>query len=117
MKHLRITVEGHVYDVVVEAVGEGTPAAQATPTPTPAPATPAPATASGGKPIVAPLAAVVVEIHVAVGQKVNIGDKVLTIEAMKMNTVVSSAEAGTVTSISVSKGDAVEEGAELLTLG
>ena len=44
------------------------------------------------------------------------GDAVLTIEAMKMEIPVVAPEAGTIASINVAVGDAIESGAVLATL-
>lgn len=129
MKQLRITIEGKTYDVQVEILGEEShavqplvghgvrPAALAAPSTMPAPPAPKPAPGSGGAgDIHSPLAAVVVSVDVEVGQAVAPGDKVATLEAMKMNTVVASPHGGTVRSISVKQGDAVEEGQVLLVI-
>jgi glutaconyl-CoA/methylmalonyl-CoA decarboxylase subunit gamma len=127
-KHLKITVEGKVYDVVVEDVTEdagstfyqtpsaGMPAPRPTSVPS-APAAPAAAPVAGGPDEkAAPLAGVVIEIAVSVGQQVNAGDKVAVIEAMKMKTVVSAHKAGKVTNVAVKVGDAVEAGQALVTI-
>lgn len=128
MKNLRITVEGKVYDVQVELLDEGVGAAPAprrassgasTRVAAPAPQRAAPASApaaSGDGAIVSPLAAVVVSVDVAVGDAVEAGQKVATLEAMKMNTIVSSDAAGTVKAVLVSAGDGVEEGQALLEI-
>lgn len=129
MKQLRITIEGKTYDVTVEILGEEhaavqplvghgvRPAAVSAPAAMPAPAAPKPAPAAAGAGEVhSPLAAVVVSVDVTVGQTVAAGDKVATLEAMKMNTVVASPHAGTVRSIAVKQGDAVEEGQVLLVV-
>ena len=127
-KHLKITVEGKVYDVVVEDVTEDagstfyqTPVAgMPAPRPTSVPSAPAPLAAApvagGPDEKAAPLAGVVIEIAVTVGQQVNAGDKVAVIEAMKMKTVVSAHKAGKVTNIAVKVGDAVEAGQALVTI-
>ena len=52
----------------------------------------------------------------SVGQKVEAGDTVIIIEAMKMEIPVVAPEAGTIASIDVAVGDAVESGAVLATL-
>ena len=52
-----------------------------------------------------------------VGDKVNVGDVVLVLEAMKMQNNIEAETAGTVTSILVNPGDSVMEGAVLLTIG
>ena len=129
MKQLRITIEGKTYDVHVEILGEESPSVQplvghavrpaavAAPAAMPAPSAPKPAPAAAGAgDITSPLAAVVVSVDVTVGQTVAAGDKVVTLEAMKMNTVVASPHGGTVRSISVKQGDAVEEGQVLLVV-
>ena len=52
----------------------------------------------------------------SVGQSVQPGDPVVIIEAMKMEIPVVAPEAGTVASIDVAVGDAIEAGAVLATL-
>ena len=64
-----------------------------------------------------PLAAVVVSIDVNVGDAVTEGQKVVTLEAMKMNTIVAAPAAGTVKAILVAAGDGVEEGQALVEVG
>lgn len=58
----------------------------------------------------------VVEVNVAVGDKVAEGHRLVTIEAMKMNTYVLAASAGTVTEILVAKGKSVLAGDVLVRL-
>jgi biotin carboxyl carrier protein len=127
-KHLRITVEGKAYDVVVEDLTEDAgstfyqPPAGA-PAPAPAPAAPAPAAApaaataaAGAKDKVAPLGGVVLEISVGVGDEVTAGQQVAVLEAMKMKTVIAADHAGKVTKIMVKVGDAVDSGQPLMTI-
>ena len=76
---------------------------------------PAAATASG-KPVVAPLPGTINEIKVKVGDKVNTGDTVVILEAMKMQNNIEAETSGTITSINVNKGDAVMEGDTLVTI-
>ena len=131
MKRLRISVEGKTYEVEVELLDEGfsSPAPRsaaptssarvAAPVAAPAPAAtpaPAPAPAGDGNGVVSPLAAVVVSADVAVGDTVTEGQTVMTLEAMKMNTIVAATQNGTVTAILVKAGDAVEEGQVLVTI-
>ncbi len=125
MKKLRITVDNKTYEVEVEVISQEE--GQSAPRPAPrraasvsAPAAPA-APASSAAPaaagdVVSPLSAVVVSVDVQPGQAVNEGDKLITLEAMKMNTFVNAPAAGTVTAIHVSAGNAVEEGQPLLAL-
>lgn len=78
---------------------------------------PAAADASAsGKPVVAPLPGTINEIKVKVGDKVNTGDTVVVLEAMKMQNNIDAETSGTITSINVNKGDAVMEGDTLVTI-
>ena len=73
-------------------------------------------TAGVGKPVVAPLPGTINEIKVKVGDKVNAGDTVVILEAMKMQNNIEAETSGTITSINVNKGDAVMEGDTLVTI-
>ena len=119
MKNLRITVNGTVYDVQVEELGEGAaPAPAAAPAAAPAPAAKpaAPAGAVGNISVKAPMPGTVVNVVVTVGQAVKAGEDLVFIEAMKMETPVKAPQDATVASIEVSKGEAVDSGKVLLTL-
>ena len=74
------------------------------------------ATAGSGKPVVAPLPGTINEIKVKVGDKVNAGDTVVVLEAMKMQNNIDAETSGTIASINVNKGDAVMEGDTLVTI-
>ena len=91
-------------------------AAPAAPAAAAAPAQPA-VPAGAGSPIKAPLPGTIIDIKVAQGQQVNVGDVVLVLEAMKMQNNIEAEYAGTVTSIAVKPGDTVMEGAVLMTIG
>ena len=128
-KNFRITVDGRSYNVVVEdldaaadpaystataaAVAPAVPTTVAAPAP---PAAPAPAPAGSGA-IMAPLGGVVVSIDVALGRDVAVGDKVATIEAMKMKTDVLSKVAGKISNIAAKTNESVETGQVLMTVG
>ena len=117
MKRLRITVEGKSYDVEVELLDENSPPSTSREVaPVKAIEEAPPAAQSGEDTIVSPLSAVVVSLDVAVGDVVEEGQKVITLEAMKMNTTVTATSAGTVGAILVSVGDSVEEGKALIQL-
>ncbi len=124
MKNYTITVNGSVYDVVVEeGATSGAPAAAAPAAPKAAPkAAPAPAAApaasgaEGNIKIEAGAAGKVFKIEANVGQAVKKGEAVVIVEAMKMEIPVVAPEDGTVASINVAVGDAVEAGALLATL-
>lgn len=72
--------------------------------------------AATGKPVVAPLPGTINEIKVKVGDKVNAGDTVVVLEAMKMQNNIDAETSGTIASINVNKGDAVMEGDTLVTI-
>ena len=121
MKSYTITVNGNVYDVTVEenvggAVAPAPRKAAATVAPKAAPAAPKAAGVAGGIKVEAGAAGKVFKIEASVGQKVAKGDAVVIIEAMKMEIPVVAPEDGTVASIDVAVGDAVEAGAVLATL-
>ena len=121
MKNYTITVNGNVYDVVVEEKGAGAasaaaPAAAPVAAPKAAPAAPKAAAGAGSIQVKAGAAGKVFKIEASVGQSVQAGDTVVIIEAMKMEIPVVAPEAGTVASIDVAVGDAIESGAVLATL-
>ncbi len=122
MKNYTITVNGNVYDVTVEEAGAGSaPAAPRAAAPrAAAPAKPAaqakPAAGAGSIQVKAGAAGKVFKIEASVGQSVKKGDAVVIIEAMKMEIPVVAPEDGTVASIDVAVGDAIESGAVLATL-
>ena len=121
MKSYTITVNGNVYDVTVEEHGAAPPAAAAAPRKAaPAPKAPAAAPkaagAAGGIKVEAGAAGKVFKVEASVGQKVSKGDTVIILEAMKMEIPVVAPEDGTVASIDVAVGAAVEAGAVMATL-
>ena len=112
----QVTVDGRAYNVVVAPGGDVTdvqPAAPAAAAAAHAPAAPSGAAVS----IPAPLAGNIFKINVTAGQVVSSGDIIMILEAMKMETEVRSPESGTVQSVMVKEGDAVQVGDALLTLG
>ena len=121
MKNYTITVNGNVYNVTVEEKGAGAaPVAAAAPVAVPK-AAPAPAAApkaagAGSIEVKAGAAGKVFKIEASVGQSVKKGDAVVIIEAMKMEIPVVAPEDGTVASIDVAVGDAIESCAVLATL-
>ena len=77
-----------------------------------------PAAASGaGETVTSPLPGVILEVSVKVGDAVKKGQKVMVLEAMKMENVIEATADGTVTAIKVDKGDSVLEGAPLVIIG
>ena len=123
MKNYTITVNGNVYDVTVEeGASAGAPvAAKAPAAPKAAPkaapaAAPKAAGGAGSIKIEAGAAGKVFKLEKKVGDAVKKGDAVIITEAMKMEIPVVAPEDGTVASVDVAVGDAVEAGAVLATL-
>jgi oxaloacetate decarboxylase alpha subunit len=112
----KVSVNGTQYDVVV---GPGnSDISQITPAASSASAISSPAAAATeGTAIKAPLSGSVIENLVIVGQKISEGDPIMIIEAMKMETEVRSHCSGSVLSITVNKGDAIQAEQTLMTVG
>jgi biotin carboxyl carrier protein len=95
-------------------------AAPVAPAATAAPAAPQqkqPAAAASGNSVKAPLPGTITAVQVKVGDRVNIGDVVVILEAMKMQNNIEAEYAGTITAVNVVPGDSVMEGSVLLTIG
>lgn len=113
-----VTVNGTNYTVTLDqgkAVAAKPVAAAA-----PAPAQPAPAAAAkpaaGGGAVKSPLPGVILDIKVAVGDAVKVGQRLMVLEAMKMENNVDSDKEGTVAEIRVGTGDSVLEGDVLIVI-
>ena len=122
MKNYTITVNGNVYDVVVEeGASTGAPvAAKAPAAPKAAPKAPAAAPkasgAAGSIKVEAGAAGKIFKVEASVGQAVKKGDVILVLEAMKMENDIVAPQDGTIASINASTGDSVESSAVLATL-
>ncbi|MDR2978889.1 MAG: biotin/lipoyl-binding protein [Bacteroidales bacterium] len=90
------------------------PAPKAAPTPANVPQA-APAK-SGGSTVKSPLPGVVLEIFVKVGDTVKAGQRIILLEAMKMENNLDADREGVVKDIRVQRGDAVMEGDVLLVI-
>lgn len=124
----KVTLNNRTYEVEVEAgqamlVDEYEAYAPA-PAAVPAPVAAAPAAASvsaapalaAGEVVKSPMPGNILKINVTVGQKVNEGETLLVLEAMKMENEIAAPKAGTVAQIIVSKGAVVETGAPLIVI-
>ena len=127
MKKLKITIEGVSYDVEIEMpqnesasapVRRVAPVAQSAPAAAApvAAAAPAASKSAGANDLPCPIGGVVVSVAATVGQAVNEGDTVMTLEAMKMYTAVTAHKSGTVKAILVAAGQPVDEGQGLITI-
>ena len=111
-----VNVDGKLYRVEVAPSGtlsSVTPVAQSTQSSSPV----VPAQTAAENTIEAPLAGNVFKLLVRSGDRVEEGDVVMILEAMKMETEIRSAFAGTVTNVLVGEGDAVTSGQALIALG
>jgi oxaloacetate decarboxylase alpha subunit len=106
----RVDVDGRSYSVTVSPEGSIEQVATAS-----GPAA-APIPAATAHMVESPLAGNIVRINVKPGQQVGMGDVLVVLEAMKMETEVRATVAGTVAEIRVKDGDAVALGAPLLSL-
>lgn len=113
VENYSVRVNGQVYDVEVGPQGAITGVAATAPASSDAP----PAAVATGEKVLAPLAGNIFKIQVGIGQQVAAGDVVIILEAMKMETEVRAANAGTVQQILVKEGDNVALETPLLTLG
>jgi methylmalonyl-CoA carboxyltransferase small subunit len=127
---LRITVDGKAYEVDVEVatqehpiygVGGYFPMSPArVPAPAPAVAVPPPPGETTGaavneeKVCRSPVSGIVVRITAQPGQQIQVGDGVLVLEAMKMETDITAPVAGKVSKINVDVGDSVKGGQVLV---
>ena len=124
----KVTLNNRTYEVEVEAgqamlVDEYEAYAPA-PAAAPEPVAAAPAAASvsaapalaAGEVVKSPMPGNILKINVTVGQKLNEGDTLFVLEAMKMENEIAASKAGTVAQIIVSKGAVVETGAPLVVI-
>jgi len=124
---LKITVDGKVYEVEVEAyepepagsayvppAGHArVPAAAPGVAPPVRPGTAAPV-ADESKVCRSPIAGTVAKVPIQVGQTIKVNDVLIVLEAMKMETVITAPIAGKVTKINAKAGDFVQGGQVLV---
>ena len=133
-RHAVLKVNGREYEVDLQNVSTSSPsgptlARQASIPQNAVPKPPAPVSspssartrasapaAPGEMQIRAPMPGLVLDVLVSVGQRVNPGDVLLQIEAMKMENDIKSHAEGTVKEILVAKGTEVLEGDVLMLL-
>lgn len=81
-----------------------------------APAAPAGAALAAGEVVKSPMPGNILKINVSQGQKVNEGDVLIVLEAMKMENEIVATKSGTVAQIVTAKGSVVETGAPLVVI-
>jgi len=130
MKMFKVVVNGNEYEVAVEEIkGQGGSAptpATTVPKPAAKPQAPAPASPkpspkpsggdSGEGAVMAQMPGTIVDIDVNVGDKVTKGQKLLVLEAMKMENEIVAPHDGTVSEVSVAAGALVNAGDVLVVL-
>jgi biotin carboxyl carrier protein len=142
MKQFKYTINGNIYNVTVNKVEDtiaevevnGTPykvlmdkpakkqvvtikrPAQAPTTSTGTPVVSRPVNSSSAKTIKSPLPGIILSIDCKIGDEVKKGQKILVLEAMKMENTIAAEHDGKIIEIKVNKGDSVLEGAELVII-
>jgi len=71
----------------------------------------------GGAQMKSPLPGVILDVYVNVGDTVKYGDKILCLEAMKMENIINADKDGKIVAMKVKKGDSVMEGDVLVEIG
>jgi glutaconyl-CoA/methylmalonyl-CoA decarboxylase subunit gamma len=118
----QVTVNGSIFDVqidrnivqqktpkIVRRDVAGTEGAKAK--------TNAPEAVRGDGDVKSPLPGTIIEVHVKTGDKVSAGQKIITLEAMKMENVLHAQKDGVVQLLKCAKGDSVMEGDTLMVIG
>lgn len=119
---VELEVNGTPYTVEIDRPAEKAPVKITKPVATPAapvsnPVVSQKKVAGPGGSVKSPLPGVILEINVKVGDTVKVGEKLMILEAMKMENTIASDLAGKVIEIKVAKGDSVLEGADLVVIG
>jgi methylmalonyl-CoA carboxyltransferase 1.3S subunit len=114
---LKITIDGETYEVEVEAVEpESSPApprgyvTESAPIRVPAAPPPTAPPVNDAKVCRSPITGVVVRVAVQPGQTIQVGDILLVLEAMKMETNITAPNAGKVAAVKVGEGESVQAG-------
>ena len=118
MRKFNVNVNGNVYSVEVEEVTKGGAAAAPvvqTVAPAAAPAPAAKPVVTGGTAVSSPMPGTVLKLAVADGATVKKGEKILVLEAMKMENDINASADGVVTFM-VKAGESVETGTKLAVI-
>lgn len=127
MKYI-VTLNGKNYEVdvnklseaIVTNISDAVVAPAAVPAAAPvqvAPAAPAPVVAGNGTQIKSPMPGTILKVNASQCQKVNEGDVLFILEAMKMENEIVASVSGTVSQVIVTQGQTVETDAVLAVIG
>lgn len=128
MKYI-VTLNGKNYEVdvnelseaIVTNVSDAMPAAAPAPAPAqsaPVQAAPAaPVVTGNGTPVKAPMPGTILKVNATQGQKVNEGDVLFILEAMKMENEIVAPCGGTVSQVVITQGSTVDTDAVLALIG
>jgi biotin carboxyl carrier protein len=119
-REARVSVNGTSYTVGLKDLGEqiivehasfsaaapAKPAAASAPAATPVSS----GSGSGNAQVIAPLPGLILNVLVKVGDKVKAGQKIMIMEAMKMENDITAGIEGTVKTLNVKNGDNISEG-------
>jgi pyruvate carboxylase subunit B len=109
VRELRVEVDGQSYDVRVFGAGPGAPLAAPAPGPASTPRV-------GAGTVTAPMQGLILKVAVRPGDRVQAGDVVAVLEAMKMQNDIPAVRAGTVIAVHVREGDVVGPRAPILDI-
>jgi biotin carboxyl carrier protein len=115
---LKLTIDGKVYEVEVDAAESEQPRPGYVPpvgqtrvpaaVPRAAPAAASESVADESKVCRSPIAGVVVRVSAQIGQQIQANDVLMVLEAMKMETVITAPIGGKIAKVNASAGDAVQ---------
>jgi biotin carboxyl carrier protein len=137
MRKFIIKVEGKVYDVEVEEVGENKLSGRTVSAPLPIitkvkeepvksklakvsdnpTSSKAPTAAVAGEEVLAPMPGKILQLKVSEGDIIKVGDNLLILEAMKMENEIVADTSGNVKKINVALNDMVDTGDILMVIG
>jgi len=116
IRKFKIRIEGKVFEAEVEEIVDAAFLPSA-PKPQATPVLSSPLPSSTGKEIVSPMPGKIIAVKVTKGQKVNVGDVIIILEAMKMEQEIKASLSGLIDNILVEAGATVKKEQVLITIG